>query len=128
LRESVLRRLWVAAILALVAAIVAASLAPQQPVTAASISDKLGHYLAYFALALAVSGISTPRRLWRHMLACLLLGALLEVAQAVLTENRSAEWADLAANAAGIASAWLIAAQGRAGWGLRAGSWLASRR
>ncbi len=126
--EAVLRRLWVAAILALVAAIVAGSLAPQQPVGPEHISDKLGHYFAYFALALAVSGISTPRRLWRHMLACFLLGALLEVAQAVLTEHRSAEWADLAANAAGIATAWLIAAQGRAGWGLRAGTWLARRR
>ena len=69
-------------------AIVAASLAPQQPVTAASISDKLGHYLAYFALALAVSGISTPRRLWRHMLACLLLGALLEPAMDALQRLR----------------------------------------
>jgi VanZ family protein len=128
LRESVLRRLWIAAILALVAAIVAGSLAPQQPVAAERISDKLGHYLAYFALALAVSGISSPRRLWRDMLACFLLGALLEAAQAVLTEHRSAEWADLAANAAGVATAWLLAAHGRAGWGLRAGTWLARRR
>lgn len=128
MREAVLRRLWVAAILALAVAIVAASLAPQQPAAAAGLSDKLGHYLAYFALALAVSGISTPGRLWRHMLACFLLGALLEVAQAVLTEDRSAEWADLAANSAGIATAWLGAARGRAGWGLRAGTWLARRR
>lgn len=128
MREAILRRLWVAAILALVAAIVAASLAPQQSVAAAGISDKLGHYLAYFALALAVSGISTPGRLWRHMLACFLLGVLLEAAQAVLTEDRSAEWTDLAANSAGIATAWLVAARGRAGWGLRAGTWLARRR
>jgi VanZ family protein len=112
----------------LVAAIIVGSLAPQQPVTVDYISDKLGHYLAYFALALAVSGISTPRRLWRHLLACFVLGALLEVAQAVLTDDRSAEWGDLAANGAGIATAWLIAGRGRAGWGIRAGAWLARRR
>lgn len=128
MRESVLRRLWIAAILALVAAIVVGSLAPEQPVAPDLVSDKLGHYLAYLVLALAVSGISTPGRLWWHMLACVLLGALLEVAQAVLTDSRSAEWADLAANAAGVATAWLVAAQGRAGWGLRAGTWLAGRR
>lgn len=128
MRELVVRRLWIAAVLVLAGAIIAGSLSPQQPVTADFISDKLGHYLAYLALALAVSGISTPGRLWRHMLACFLLGALLEVAQAVLTADRSAEWADLAANSAGIATAWLIAGRARAGWGLRACAWLARRR
>jgi VanZ family protein len=127
LNETVLRRIWIGAIVVLVAAIVAASLAPQQPVPVERFSDKLGHYLAYLALALAVSGISTPGRLWRHLLGCFLLGAGLEVAQALLTTQRSAEWADLAANGAGIATAWLIAARGRAGWGLRVGARLARR-
>ncbi len=54
------------------------------------------------------------------MLKCFLLGATLELAQALLTDNRVADLADLAANAAGILAAWLIAGQGRAGWGLRA--------
>lgn len=126
--ESVLRRLWIAAIVALVAAIVAASLAPQQPVPVERFSDKLAHYLAYFTLALAVSGISSPDRLWRHMLACFLLGASLEAAQATLTASRSAEWADLAANGAGVATAWLLVVRGGAGWGLRAGARLSRRR
>jgi len=127
LRESVLRWAWIVAIVALAAAIVVGSLAPQQPLPVERMSDKFGHYLAYFVLALAVSGISTPARLWRGMLGCFALGAGLEVAQAVLTAERNAEWADLAANSAGIATAWLIAARGRAGWGLRAGAWLARR-
>ena len=128
MREAVLRRAWSAAILVLVAAIVAGSLSPQQAAAVEGISDKLGHFLAYFTLALAVSGITAPQRLWRAMLGCFLLGVALELGQAVLTVHRSAEWGDLAANAAGIATAWLIAGQGRAGWGLRAGAWLAQRR
>jgi VanZ family protein len=127
LSEVVLRRIWIAAIVVIVAAIVTGSLTPRQAVPVEQFSDKLGHFLAYLALALAVSGISAPRRLWRSMLGCFLLGASLELAQAAFTEHRSAEWADLAANTAGIATAWLISAQGRAGWGLRAGVWLARR-
>jgi VanZ family protein len=127
LSEAVLRRIWVAAIVVLVAAIVGGSLTPHQVVPVASLADKLGHYLAYLTLSLAVSGISTPQRLWRAMLGCFLLGASLELAQAVLTARRSAEWGDLAANAAGIATGWLISARGRAGWGLRMGAWLARR-
>lgn len=122
--ETVLRRTWTAAIVVLLAAIVIGSLTPQQIVPVEHFSDKLGHYLAYLALALTMSGIATPQRLWRSMLGCFLLGALLEVAQAAFTVYRSAEWGDLAANTAGIATAWLISAQGRAGWGVRAGAWL----
>ncbi len=126
--EAALRRAWSAAILVLVAAIVAGSLSPQQAAAVQGISDKLGHYLAYLTLALAVTGITARERLRRAMLGCFLLGAALELGQAVLTEHRSAEWIDLAANAAGIATAWLIGGGGRAGWGLRAGAWLARRR
>ena len=52
----------------------------------------------------------------------------MELAQALLTDHRVADVADLAANAAGIVTAWLIAGQGRAGWGLRAAAWLSERR
>jgi VanZ family protein len=127
LSEASLRRLWRAAIVILAAAIVVGSLAPQQAVAFVAVSDRLAHFLAYFALALAVSGISTPQRLWRAMLGCILLGGALELGQAVLTEQRSAEWGDLAANAAGIATAWLTVGRDGAGWGLRAGAWLARR-
>lgn len=125
--EAVLRGIWIAAIVVLVAAIVAGSLTPQQALPVENFSDKLGHYLAYLTLGLAVSGISSPQRLWQAMLGCFLLGASLELAQAALTTHRTAEWGDLAANTSGIATAWLISAQGRAGWGLRAGAWLTRR-
>jgi hypothetical protein len=119
LSEATLRRLWIAAIAAFVALIVAASLAPQAMVESERISDKAGHYLAYLGLALLGSGITTPARLWRVMLRCFLLGAALEAAQALLLHDRVADVRDLVANAAGIATAWAAAGQGRAGWGLR---------
>ena len=125
--EATLRRLWMSAVLALALAIVYWSLAPQPPVPDAIIPDKAKHGLAYFTLALLGSGIATPRRLWLVMVRCLLLGAALELAQATLTEHRVAEWGDLLADLAGVAGAWVIAGQGRAGWGLRAHARLIGR-
>lgn len=128
MNPSTLRRLWIATILMLVALIIAASLSPRPVVPNESLSDKTAHFLAYFSLALLGSGIASPSGLWRTMLRCFLLGAALEIAQALLTDHRVADFADLAANIAGIGAAWLIAGQGRAGWGLRAGEWLSERR
>ena len=126
--EIALRRLWIVAIVILVAVIVVASLTPSPVLPDADISDKYGHYLAYLTLALLGSGIVAPDRLWRAMLRCFLLGAALEVAQALLTSHRAAEWGDLLANVLGVLTAWLIAGSGRAGWGIRAAAWLDRRR
>jgi VanZ family protein len=128
LKESTLRRLWIAANAVLVILIIVASLTPSPVVLTESLSDKYAHFIAYFALSLSGSAIAAPAGLWKVMLRCLLLGASLEIAQSLLTEHRTADIADLAANAAGIALAWLIAGQGRAGWGLRAAAWLSARR
>ena len=128
MNEAWLRRLWIAATLALAILIVHWSLAPQPPVPETLIPDKVGHALAYFTLALFGSGIAVPARLWITMLRCSLLGGALEISQALFTEHRSAEWGDLLADLAGILVAWLIVAQGRAGWGLRAYARLLRRR
>jgi VanZ family protein len=120
LTEDTLRRIWIAAVLALVAFIVASSLSTQPLVAVETLSDKAGHFLAYLSLGLLGSGITKPGRLWVAMLRCFLLGAALELAQAAHTETRHAEWGDLAANTAGILAAWLVAGQGRSGWGYRA--------
>jgi hypothetical protein len=127
LKENLVRRVWIGAVLALAAAIVVASLVPQPVLPNETLSDKVGHYLAYLSLALLGSGIAAPAQLWRTMLRCFLLGATLELAQALLTDHRMAEWGDLAANVAGILTAWLIAGRGRAGWGLRAAARLLHR-
>lgn len=118
--ETLLRRLWMAATLALALAIAWWSLAPQPPVPESLIPDKVGHAFAYFALALAGSGIAAPGRLWLTMLRSLLLGGALEIAQGLFTAHRSPEWGDLLADLAGILAAWMVTGQGRAGWALRA--------
>ena len=123
MNETTLRRLWITAIGVLVALIVAASLSPGPVVPGQSFSDKTAHFLAYFSLALLGSGVTTPARLGQTLLRCFLLGAALEIAQELLTEHRVADVRDLAANTAGILAAWLVAARGRAGWGLRAFAW-----
>jgi VanZ family protein len=128
LTQTSFRRLWIGAVLGLAAFIVYASLSPQPPVPTEIVSDKVGHYLAYLSLALLGSGITSPGRLWRTLLRCFLLGAALEIAQALFTEHRLAEWGDLAADVAGILTAWLVAGQGRAGWGLRAAARFQGKR
>lgn len=117
--ESGFRHLWIATIVVVVVVIAAGSLAPFPVRPSETVSDKFGHYSAYFVLALLASGIVAPAQLWRAMFRCFLLGLGLEAAQAVMTDHRMAEWGDLLANAAGILTAWLIAGSGRAGWGLR---------
>lgn len=126
--ESRFRRLWIAAILVVAAIIVVSSLSPLAVLPDETGTDKLGHYLAYLVLAMLASGIVAPRRLPVAMLRCFLLGVALEAAQAVMTDHRVAEWADLLANAAGVATAWLIAGGGRAGWAPRVAARLIRER
>lgn len=121
------RRAWIAVIALGVAAIVTASLLPMASVNLEGGADKFWHFLTYFLLALFSSGIVAPDRLWRLAVRCLLLGAGLEAAQVLLTDTRQADWADLAANAAGVLCAWLIAADGRAGWARHVEAWLVRR-
>jgi len=128
LTESNFRRLWIGAIVVVVVIIVAASLSPFQVLHGETGIDKLGHYTAYLVLAILASGIVSRERLWRAMLRCFLLGLVLEAAQALITDNRMAEWGDLLANAAGVLTAWLIAGGGRAGWGLRVATRLSRSR
>jgi VanZ family protein len=123
----VFRQLWIACIVLGVAAVVVVSLLPIPARELEGGSDKFWHFLTYFVLALFSAGIVPAERLWRLALRCLLLGACLEAAQALLTETRQADWADMAANAAGILCAWVIASGGRAGWARHVESWLAHR-
>lgn len=117
------RRAWLASVWLLVAAIVAASLWPAPVSPPEPGLDKLGHYGAYLLLALLGAGIVAAGKVWLAMLRTFLLGVVLEVGQAIFTASRSAEWADLAANAAGVLTAWALVAAGLAGWARRVEAW-----
>ena len=114
-------------IAALTAIIIFASVVPFQVPSAEQSGDKVGHFLAYLALALAGAGIVPADRLWIVMLRCLLLGLALEVVQGLWLEARQADWQDMLANSAGVACAWLIVRGGRSSWARHVEDWLRRR-
>ena len=91
--------------------ITVASLYPLEPIeTLPRWTDKVEHSLAHLLLAGWFLQIYHGwRNTLRVMLACLLFGGAIELAQ-TLTETRVAEWADLVANAIGIVAAGLLIA------------------
>lgn len=103
-----LQRVWTALGWFGVASVVVLSLVPLSSTPSIEHGDKFEHVLAYAVLmwwfAQMVTG--TPRRLWLA-LGLLALGIALEFAQG-LTTWRSFSYADMAADALGVASGWLL--------------------
>jgi len=91
--------LWIAAI----AGVVVLSLAPSVPMPDVPDGDKLGHFLAYFALAAAAVQLYAR---WPALLGAgiglVLLGIGLEYAQGALTQTRMQDPADALANTLGV--------------------------
>jgi VanZ family protein len=121
------RRLWIGMIAALTAIIVLASVTPYQVPGAELGGDKIGHFFAYLALALAGAVIVPAERVWIVILRCLLLGFALEIVQGLWLEARQADWRDLLANTAGVACAWVIVRGGRNSWAHYVEAWLRRR-
>ena len=103
------RSIWIAAGWVLVALIVWLSLTPRPMQVSDGQGDKLGHALAYFVLMLwfAQLYLSGKQRV-TLALACLGLGIGLEYAQ-LLTDTRTFEVADMAADGVGVLVGWLAA-------------------
>lgn len=95
------------------------SLWPTLPQAASGVSDKFLHFSAYAALAFLWAGAWEPRAWLRVGVGLLLFGGVIELAQDFLTETRSGEWLDLAANAAGIAAGMAVASLIPAHWARR---------
>jgi VanZ family protein len=110
------RAAWLAFGWSLVVLVGVGSLLPSSHASVAGVSDKLTHFAAYFSLAFVFAGAVERARWLRIALGLLALGAGLEMAQGRLTTTRSAEWLDLAANAAGIAAGLLAARGVPGGW------------
>ncbi len=91
-------------------------------------TDKLQHFLAYLVLASLGNGIVSGAGPWRVAVRCLLLGVAMEIAQALLTDTRQADWVDLLANAGGVLAAWLLSGGPRAGWARHVEAWLVRRQ
>lgn len=101
--------LWVAMGASLAAAVVYLSLAPVSISLPSPYGDKLAHVALYATLMFWLLQIYDGRhRRVAIALALLALGCALEVIQGY-TGYRSFEYADMAANAIGVAAGWLAA-------------------
>jgi len=80
--------------------------------------DKIDHAVAYAGLAILVFSCSKRAKVWHvrsavaawpsAMMISFLIGAALEIAQSVLTVNRSGSLADVAANAMGVLLGFVV--------------------
>ena len=105
-----LRRLWLAAGCAIVAAIVWLSLTPAPPEIELTQGDKVGHILAYAVLMFWFCQLNAARHVrLAYAFAFVALGIGLEFVQGALG-YRSFELWDMAADAAGVGAGWLAAA------------------
>lgn len=89
--------------------------------------DKWSHFLAFFVLAAWFAGLYRRQNYWRVAIGLLAFGVLIELCQRAVG-YRSAEWLDVAADAAGIAAGLAAAWLGLGGWSLRFEAWWLARR
>jgi VanZ family protein len=95
-------RFWYLLGVMLVLAVVYTSLAPSKLLPHVSLSDKLEHALAYTVIAVWFGGLLKRSDYWRLAAVLLALGAAIEIAQGLMPFGRTADFADLSANALGI--------------------------
>lgn len=89
--------------------------------------DKWAHAVSFLILTVWFTGQYRPRSYWRIAVGLIVFGMLIEISQR-LVGYRSAEWADLVADVAGILLGLLIGLSGVGGWSLRIESWLHKRQ
>lgn len=118
-------RAWIAASLLLVAAVVYASLGPPVPAPDVDNFDKLGHFLAYAALAAWFGGLFPKSRYGWIAIALAGLGLGLEVLQQAMGRGRVGDPYDMAANVAGVVAGLLLGLWYTGGWAARVEAWLA---
>jgi len=118
-------RVWIAASVLMVAALVHASLAPMVPVPDVRNVDKLGHVLAYGTLAAWFGGLYPRSRYGWIALALGGLGLALEVLQHAMGRGRQGDPWDMAANLAGVGAGLMLGLWRTGGWAARVEAWLA---
>jgi VanZ family protein len=89
--------------------------------------DKWLHGITFVILAIWFSGQYRPRSYWRIGIGLILFGMVIEGCQR-LVSYRSAEWFDIAADAAGIVVGLAMALAGLGGWSLEVEKWLSKRK
>jgi VanZ family protein len=123
-------RLWLAGGWLMIAIVVVICLLPGPDIepVAHVLPDKAEHAIAFFGLTAWFCGLYPRPRWGRVALAFLLLGVLIEVAQGTFTTTRSMDYKDALADAAGIATALILARAGLGEWGIFAERFLPAAR
>ena len=81
-------------------------------------ADKWFHLLTFAFLAIWFAGQYRPRAYWQIGIGLIVFGLMIEACQR-LVDYRTADWIDVAADAAGITIGLVIATAGVGGWSLR---------
>lgn len=88
--------------------------------------DKWLHGVTFLVLTVWFAGQYRPLSYWRVVVGLLAFGLIIEVCQRMVS-YRTADWFDVAADAAGIAIGIAVAIAGAGGWCLRVENWFHSR-
>ncbi|MEZ5532335.1 MAG: VanZ family protein [Steroidobacteraceae bacterium] len=107
---------WFAGGIVIALAIAVLSLLPSADLPKVQLWDKFEHGFAYLALAAWFGGIVRPDRYLRLALVLLGFGIAIEIAQGAMGFGRTADVADVLANAAGIVIGLGVALVGVSGW------------
>jgi len=107
IQAATVRRVWRAVGVGLVALVIWLSLTPQPIEIPVENGDKLGHVAAYATLMFWFAQLDTRHRMrLAYAIGFVMLGVALEFAQR-LTDYRTFEVADMAADAVGVLFAWV---------------------
>jgi VanZ family protein len=90
-------------------------------------NDKWVHGFTFLILSIWFTGLFHKKAYWQIGIGLLLFGLIIEGGQRMVI-YRTAEWADVGANSAGIILGLVIGAAGLGGWCLRAEEHLTKQR
>jgi len=108
----------------LLATVVYLCLEPHPVGGAASVHDKLAHFLAFFALTGWFGALVERRYFWLVALGMLAVGGLIEIAQGLMALGRTAEMLDFLADATGVLAGIALNLPIRDSWLARLERWL----
>jgi VanZ family protein len=94
------------------------SLEARPPAVFELASDKVMHFLGYFALAMWFAGVTRARRYPMVGVLLIALGGVIEILQGAMGNGRQAEWLDLVADALGVIAALALAYAGLGRWAM----------